>query len=187
MNTAGNRPEVLAPAGDMERLVMALEYGADAVYLAGSRFGMRAAAGNFSDDDMERAAALCRRKNAKVYVACNAVLRNDDLKHLPPFLETIARAGADGVIVTDPGVFAQVRKYAPALKIHVSTQAGIMNAEAAKAWADLGADRVILARELTLSEIAEIRAKTPDTLELEVFVHGSMCVSFPDGACCPII
>jgi putative protease len=174
--------ELLAPAGDMERLMMALTFGADAVYLAGTRFGMRAGAGNFGDDGLKKAVTLCRSRGVKLYVACNTILRGDDTRALPAYLERLQELGADAVIVTDLGAFTLAKKYAPKLKLHVSTQAGIMNAESAGAFFDMGASRVILARELTLKEISEIRRSTPETLELEAFVHGSMCVAF-SGRC----
>ncbi len=179
---SGRTTELLAPAGDMERLMMALTYGADAVYLAGTRFGMRAAAGNFTDAEMEKAVALCRGHGAKVYVACNTIMRDGDISELPAYLELLQSLGADAVIVADMGALALARKYAPSLKIHVSTQAGIMNSESANVFYDLGASRVILAREMTLGNIAVLREKTPPSLELEAFVHGSMCVSF-SGRC----
>jgi putative protease len=179
---ADKRPELLSPAGDMERLSMALRYGADAVYLSGRRFGMRAAAGNFGDDELPRAAALCREFGARVYVACNTVMRGDDIRALPPFLERLQALGADAAIVTDIGAMRLARRYAPKLKLHVSTQAGVANAESAGAFFDLGASRVILARELTLREIRELREKAPKELELEAFVHGSMCMAF-SGRC----
>lgn len=182
MNMAVKKPELLSPAGDMERLIMALHYGADAVYLSGTRFGMRAAAGNFSDEALRKAVELCHERGVKTYVACNTVLRDSDFDVLPDYLVRLQEAGADAVIVSDLGVMAMVKKYAPLLKLHVSTQAGIMSSESAKAFFDLGASRVVLARELTLSEIAGIRSKTPPELDLEAFVHGSMCVSF-SGRC----
>ena len=178
----GRRAELLSPAGDMERLVMAVTYGADAVYLAGTRFGMRASAGNFTDEEMEKAVKLCCRHGIKVYVACNTVMRDRDMRELPAFLERLQSLKADAVIVSDLGALALARKYAPSLGIHVSTQASIMNAGSANAYFDLGASRVILAREMTLREIASLREKTPRMLELEAFVHGSMCVSF-SGRC----
>ena len=174
--------EILSPAGDMERLIMALTYGADAVYLAGQRFGMRAASANFAPDEMRRATAMCREKGVKVYVTANALPRNDDVAAMPEFLEQIQDAGADAVIVADIGVMQLAKKYAPRLSLHVSTQAGIVNFETARALCDMGAKRAILARELTLAEIAEIRAKTPREMELEAFGHGSMCMSF-SGRC----
>jgi putative protease len=176
------KTELLAPAGDMERLMMALTYGADAVYLAGTRFGMRSAAGNFTDTELERAVALCHSSGTKVYVTCNTVMRDGDVSALPAYLEILQSAGADAVIVADLGALALAKKYAPSLKIHVSTQAGVMNSESAAVLYDLGASRIVLAREMTLADIAALRGKTPPALELESFVHGSMCVSF-SGRC----
>jgi putative protease len=161
---------------------MAVTYGADAVYLAGTRFGMRASAGNFTDEDMEKAVALCRRHGVKVYVACNTVMRDQDIMLLPAFLERLQSIKADAVIVSDLGALSLAKKYAPSLGVHVSTQAGIMNSESANVFYDMGASRVVLAREMTLGEIAALREKTPASLELEAFVHGSMCVSF-SGRC----
>ncbi|MBS5135371.1 MAG: U32 family peptidase [Oscillospiraceae bacterium] len=174
--------ELLSPAGDMERLRMAVTYGADAVYLAGSDFGMRAFAGNFTPDQLREAVALCHARGVKVHVTCNTMPRNDEVSRLPAWLELIADAGVDAVIMADLGVFALAGKHAPGLKRHVSTQAGVTNYEVARAWHDLGADRVILARELSLEEVAELRAKTPRELEIEAFVHGAMCVSY-SGRC----
>lgn len=176
------RPELLAPAGDMEKLVMAVEYGADAVYLAGEAFGMRASAGNFSPEELERAVAYCHGRGVRVHVACNTMPRNGELSGLPEFLEKAERLGADALIAADPGVLRLAREYAPHVPIHVSTQANVINYESARVWYGLGAKRVILAREMSLSEIAELRAKTPPELELEAFVHGSMCVSW-SGRC----
>ena len=176
------RLELLSPAGDWERLEMALAYGADAVYLAGDTFGMRAFAGNFSQEDLPRAAALCREKGVDLHVTCNTMPRNQEVAALPAWLELLEESGVTAVILADVGVLALAKRYAPSVKIHVSTQASVSNYQAARAWHDLGADRVILARELSLSEIAEIRAKTPKDLELEAFAHGAMCVSY-SGRC----
>ena len=174
--------ELLSPAGDMERLRMAVAYGADAVYLAGSDFGMRAFAGNFTPDQLREAVAFCHARDVKVHVTCNTMPRNDEVSRLPAWLELIADAGVDAVILADLGVFALAGRHAPGLKRHVSTQAGVTNYEVARAWHDLGADRVILARELSLEEVAVLRAKTPKELEIEAFVHGAMCVSY-SGRC----
>ncbi|MEG2000599.1 MAG: peptidase U32 family protein, partial [Evtepia sp.] len=174
--------ELLSPAGDMERLSMAVAYGADAVYLAGNSFGMRSFAGNFSNDRLADAVSFCKEHHVDVHVTCNTMPRNQEMTVLPRYLSFLEESGVTAVIVADIGVFQMVRKYAPSLKIHVSTQANIVNYEAACAWYELGASRVILARELSLNEILEIRAKTPATLELETFVHGSMCVSY-SGRC----
>ena len=182
MNMADKKIEVLSPAGDMERLIMDLTYGADAVYLAGKRFGMRAAAGNFGADELKLAVDMCHAKGVKTYVTCNNVMRNGDAAQISGFLEQLQSAGADAVIATDVGVISLAKKYAPKLDIHISTQAGIANFESARVFYEMGAKRVILARELTLDEIAELRAKTPKDLEIETFVHGSMCVSF-SGRC----
>ena len=176
------RLELLSPAGDWERLEMALAYGADAVYLAGDTFGMRAFAGNFSQEDLPRAAVLCRERGADLHVTCNTMPRNQEVAALPAWLELLEESGVTAVILADVGVLALAKRYAPSVKIHVSTQASVSNYQAARAWHDLGADRVILARELSLSEIAEIRAKTPRDLELEAFAHGAMCVSY-SGRC----
>ena len=174
--------ELLSPAGDMERLRMAVAYGADAVYLAGSDFGMRAFAGNFTPDQLREAVAFCHARDVKVHVTCNTMPRNDEVSRLPAWLELIADAGVDAVILADLGVFALAGRHAPGLKRHVSTQAGVTNYEVARAWHDLGADRVILARELSLEEVAVLRATTPKELEIEAFVHGAMCVSY-SGRC----
>ncbi|MBR7081112.1 MAG: U32 family peptidase [Oscillospiraceae bacterium] len=174
--------ELLSPAGDMERLKMAILYGADAVYMGGKRFGMRAQAGNFSRDELKTAVELCHAAGVKAYITCNNVMRNGDVRDISAFLENVGDIGADAVIVSDIGVMAMARRYAPNAAIHVSTQAGVANYESARILHDMGASRVILARELTLSEVAEIRAKTPRELEIEVFAHGSMCVSF-SGRC----
>ena len=178
----GNKPELLAPAGDMERLEMALAYGADAVYLAGDTFGMRAFAGNFDREGLARAAALCRAAGVKLHVTCNTMARNEEVSRLPAFLEYLEELGVDAVIGADVGVLALCRRHAPHVQVHISTQAGVTNYEMARAWYDLGASRVILARELSLDEIRELRAKTPGELEIEAFVHGAMCVSY-SGRC----
>lgn len=174
--------ELLAPAGDMERLEMAVAYGADAVYLAGTTFGMRSFAGNFTPEELKRAVALCHKKGVRVHVTCNTMPRNDEVARLPEWLTYLDQVGVDAVILADVGVMAMAGKYAPHVQRHISTQASIVNYETARAWHDLGADRVILARELSLDEIREIRDKTPPELELEAFAHGAMCVSY-SGRC----
>ena len=174
--------ELLAPAGDMERLNMALLYGADAVYLAGSEFGMRAAAGNFDEEHMRRAIRLAHGRGAKVYVTCNTLPREEELERLPAYLEFLQDAGADALIIADMGVFTMAKKYAPQVARHVSTQFGVVNSAAANSLYELGADTVVLAREVPLEDIRKIRAHTPKELRLEAFVHGAMCVSF-SGRC----
>lgn len=177
-----NKPELLAPAGDMERLKMAVLYGADAVYLAGTSFGMRAFAGNFSDEELPQAVAFAHDHGVRVHCTINTMPRNDEAARLPEHLERLNDAGVDALIVADLGAFTMAGKYAPRCERHISTQASICNYETARAWHDLGASRVILARELSLDEIREVRAKAPPALELEAFVHGAMCVSY-SGRC----
>ena len=174
--------ELLAPAGDMERLRMSLAYGADAVYLAGNDFGMRAFAGNFTPEEMGQAVALCHSRGVAIHVTCNTMPRNDEIARLPEWLEYLQELGVDAAIVADVGVLSLLKRHAPKVKAHISTQASISNYQAARAWYDLGASRVILARELSLEEIREIRAKVPKELEMEAFVHGAMCVSY-SGRC----
>ncbi len=176
------RLELLAPAGDAESLAMALNYGADAVYLAGREFGMRTASANFSQDQLAEAVRTAHAQNVPVYLTCNTLPRNDELARLPAFLEAAQACGVDAVIVADLGVLHLVRQYAPETEIHISTQAGIVNYAMANALYEMGAKRIVLARELLLTEIAEIRAKTPPDLEIEAFVHGAMCMSF-SGRC----
>lgn len=177
-----NRPELLAPAGDMECLRAALDFGADAVYLAGQMFGMRTAPSNFTREELQTAVALAHVRGVRVYVTCNTVPRNKEIDLLPDYLAFLQAAGVDALIVTDLGVIDLAKRYAPKVELHVSTQAGITNYAAANAFYQLGAKRVVLARETTMEEIAEIRAKTPKDLEIEAFVHGAMCMSF-SGRC----
>ena len=176
------RPELLAPAGDMERLKMAVLYGADAVYLAGTDFGMRAFAGNFSPEELPKAVAFAHDHGVRVHCTINTMPRNDEIARLPEHLELLDHAGVDALIVADLGAFTMAGKYAPHCQRHISTQASICNYETARAWYDLGASRVILAREVGLEEIRTIREKVPADLEIEAFVHGAMCVSY-SGRC----
>lgn len=176
------KPEVLSPVGDMERLISAIEYGADAVYLAGKMFGMRAAPSNFSEEELEVAVKVAHEKNVKVYVTCNTVPHVDEMKFLPAYLEKLNEIGVDAVIVSDLGVLSLAKKYAPSVEIHISTQAGVTNAHAANVLYEMGAKRVVLAREVSISEIAEIRKNIPSDMDIEVFVHGAMCMSF-SGRC----
>ena len=177
-----NKMELLSPAGNMERLRMSVAYGADAVYLAGQTYGMRAFSGNFSRDELREARELTRKYGVTMHVTCNTMPRNNELSGLPEYLEFLQDLGADALIIGDIGVLTLAKKHAPKVSIHISTQASVTNYQAACAWHDLGADRVILARELSLDEVAEIRAKTPSTLEIEAFAHGAMCVSY-SGRC----
>ena len=176
------KPELLAPAGDMERLRMAVLYGADAVYLAGTSFGMRSFAGNFSPEELPQAVAWAHDHGVRVHVTVNTMPRNNEVIHLPAYLEQLQEAGVDALIMADMGAFSLAGKYAPSCERHISTQASVANYVCANAWYDLGAKRVILARELSLGEIREIREKVPEDLELEAFVHGAMCVSY-SGRC----
>ena len=182
MTTNKKKPEVLAPAGDMEKLKMAVAYGADAVYLAGQAYGMRAAAGNFGPEELRAAAAYCHERGVRVYVACNTIPDDGEMAALPEYLSFLDDAGADAAIVADLGVMRLCRAYAPHLAVHISTQAGVLSSETARAFFDLGASRVVLAREMTLDKIAALRKNTPPELEIEAFCHGAMCVSF-SGRC----
>jgi len=174
--------ELLSPAGDMERLKMAVAYGADAVYLAGTAFGMRAFAGNFSPEELPLAVKYAHEHGVKVHATVNTMPRNEEVACLPAYLEQLQDAGVDALILADLGAFTLAGKYAPKCGRHVSTQQSIANYECAKAWYDLGAERVVLARELSLEEIRTIRVKTPKELEIETFGHGAMCVSY-SGRC----
>ena len=176
------KPEILAPAGDMERLQMAVLYGADAVYLAGTDFGMRAFAGNFTQEELRQAVRFAHSNGVRTYCTINTMPRNDEVSRLPEYLELLNDVGVDAVIAADLGAFTLAGKYAPNCRRHVSTQASVCNYETARAWYDLGASRVVLARELSLEEIRTIREKIPAELELETFVHGAMCISY-SGRC----
>ena len=176
------RPELLCPAGDWERLKLAVAYGADAVYLAGTAFGMRAFAGNFSPEALPGAVAYAHAHGVRVHVTVNTMPRNNEVRELPAYLELLDDAGVDALILADLGAFTLAGKYAPRCERHVSTQQSIGNYVTAQAWYDLGAKRVVLVRELSLREIAEIRQKVSPDLELETFCHGAMCVSY-SGRC----
>ena len=175
-------PELLSPAGNFEKLKAALLYGADAVYLAGTRFGMRSAADNFSDDELFAAAEYVHERNKKIYLTLNTMPHGYEYPALRDFLLRISGAGIDAVIVADLGVMSLVKEILPDMEIHVSTQASIVSPAAALAYASLGAKRLVLARELTLEEIKAIRHALPEDVELEAFIHGSMCVSY-SGRC----
>ena len=174
--------ELLSPAGDMERLKMSVLYGADAVYLAGTDFGMRSFAGNFTAEELPLAVKFAHEHGVKVHVTVNTMPRNDEVVHLPAYLERLDDAGVDALILADLGAFTLAGRYAPHCARHVSTQQSIANYECAAAWHDLGASRVVLAREVGLEEIRTIREKTSADLEIETFGHGAMCVSY-SGRC----
>lgn len=174
--------EVLAPAGDMERFDSALLFGADAIYLGGKGFGMRSSPANFSFDELKIACDKAHALGKKVYITCNTLPRNEEISQFEGFIKQVEAAGIDAVIANDIGVFSLIKKYTPDMEIHISTQAGIVNYVTANEFYNMGAKRVVLAREMSLDEIAEIRAKTPKDLDIECFVHGAMCVSF-SGRC----
>ena len=177
-----NAPELLAPAGGMEQLAAAVLYGADAVYLATDRFGMRARATNFSLEELPCAVQMAHAAGVRVYAACNILMSGEDIAKLPAYYEALAAAGVDAVIVGDLGAASLAVKYAPRMALHVSTQASVANAEAARVWHELGARRVVCAREMSLEEIAHMRADTPPELEIEAFVHGAQCMAV-SGRC----
>ncbi len=174
--------ELLSPAGDMEQLNMSILYGADAVYLAGTSFGMRSFAGNFSPEALPKAVQFAHDHGVHVHVTVNTMPRNEEVAQLPAYLEQLDDAGVDALILADLGAFTLAGKYAPHCQRHVSTQQSIANYECTQAWFDLGAQRVVLARELSLEEIRGIRQKVSQNLEIETFGHGAMCVSY-SGRC----
>jgi putative protease len=175
-------PELLAPAGNMERLKTALLYGADAVYIGSVTMSLRNFAANFTAAEMAEACAFAHDRNKKVYVAVNAFARDEDLENIGGLFDDIKNAGADALIINDPGVIRLAKKMVPDMPLHLSTQANTLNSSAAAFWHDQGISRVILARELTYEQIVRLRERTPKALELEMFVHGSMCVSY-SGRC----
>lgn len=174
--------ELLSPCGDFERLRLALKFGADAVYLAGQMFGMRTNPSNFTPDELRDAVSLVHSKGKKIYLTCNTLPRNDELPLLPEFLSYAQEIGVDALIIADVGVMAMAKKYAPDVDIHMSTQTGIVNYQTACTLYEMGASRIVTARELSLDEIKQIRDNTPPELEIEAFVHGAMCMSF-SGRC----
>ena len=182
MTAERKKPELLAPAGDWEKLQMAVLYGADAVYLAGTSFGMRSFAGNFSDEELPRAVDFAHRHGVKVHATVNTMPRSGEVDRLPEHLEKLNDAGVDALILADLRAFTLAGKYAPRCQRHISTQQSIANYACAQAWFDLGAQRVVLARELGMDEIREIRRRVDPALELETFCHGAMCVSY-SGRC----
>jgi U32 family peptidase len=174
--------ELLAPAGGFSQLKAAIDFGADAVYLAADKFGMRARATNFCLEDIAQATAVAHAQGVKVYVTCNIVMTDEDIEQLPQYFEALDDAHVDAIIISDLGALSLARKYAPHCEYHVSTQASIMNTQAALTWYELGARRIVCARELSLTQIANLKAKLPKDMLLEVFVHGSMCMAV-SGRC----
>jgi len=176
------KPELLAPAGSLAKLKYAIMYGADAVYIGGEAFSLRVAAKNFSIEEIREGIDFAHKRGAKVYITANIIPHNSDLDKFPGFVKEVAKLGADAIIVSDLGAFSIVREVAPELDVHISTQANNTNYASANMWHSMGAKRVILARDLSFGEIAEIREKTKEDLEIECFVHGAMCVSY-SGRC----
>ena len=176
------KAELLAPAGNMERLITAVRFGADAVYLGTTAFSLRNMADNFSIEELKTAVDYCHARGVKVYVTVNAFMRDSELAELESTLISIDDCGADALIINDPSVIRTAKRCIPNMPLHLSTQANTLNSEAALFWHEQGIERIVLARELKLSEIAEMRRRLPDTLELEAFVHGAMCVSY-SGRC----
>ena len=174
--------ELLAPAGNLEKLKMAILYGADAVYIGGQRFGLRASADNFSPEQMKEGIEFAHKRGAKVYVTVNIIPHNHDLIGLPQYIKQLEELGVDAIIVSDPGIFSIAREVSPNMEIHISTQANNTNYKSAEFWYKLGAKRVVVARELSFDEIREINDKTPQGLDIEAFVHGAMCISY-SGRC----
>lgn len=177
-----NQLEVLSPAGDEERFYSALNYGADAIYLGRKQFGMRASPMNFEFQQLVNAVETAHAKNVKVYLTCNVLPRNNEIPQFEQFVKEAVDAKVDAMIVADIGLLSLIKKYAPDMEIHISTQTGIVNYVTAQELYNMGAKRIVLARELSLDEIAEIRAKTSPDMDIEAFVHGAMCVSF-SGRC----
>ncbi len=176
------KPELLAPAGDLEKLKIAVLYGADAVYFGGEMFSLRAGAGNLSLADMAEGIAFCHAHGVKCYLAMNIFAHNEDIEPLRTYLASIKELSLDAFIVSDPGIVMLIREIIPQAEIHLSTQANMTNYETAKFWYRMGVKRIVLARELTFEEIREIRENTPQDLEYEAFVHGAMCISY-SGRC----
>lgn len=176
------RVELLAPAGDLLKLKTAIEYGADAVYLAGKNFGLRTASKNFTDDQIKEATEYCHSRGKKIYITMNIIPHNSDLVGIGEYVESLEKIGVDAVIVSDAGMVSIIRRITKTLPIHLSTQASVTNYETVNFWYDYGLRRVILARELSLEEISEIKQNIPEDMELEMFVHGAMCISY-SGRC----
>ncbi|MGG7057488.1 peptidase U32 family protein [Clostridium nigeriense] len=176
------KPEILAPAGSLERLKIAIDFGADAVYIGGGRLNLRAFSDNFTNEEMAEGIKYCHDRGKKLYVTMNVFPRNHDLKGVEEYIKGLYDLGVDAIIVADPSIVAAAKSAAPNLEIHLSTQANITNWMATKFWYEQGVKRIVLARELTLKEITEINQNTPEDCELEVFIHGSMCVAY-SGRC----
>lgn len=177
-----NKPELLAPAGSLAKLKYAIMYGADAVYIGGEAFSLRVAAKNFTNEEIKEGIDFAHKYGKKVYITANIIPHNADLEAFPAFVREVHEMGADAIIVSDPGTFSIVKEVAPDLEIHISTQANNTNYKSAQFWCNLGAKRIVLARDLDFSEIAQIKQKLPQGCEIECFVHGAMCISY-SGRC----
>lgn len=182
MTSALRAPEVLSPAGNLEKLKTAVAYGADAVYMSGKSFGLRTFSDNFTHEEMEEGVEYAHSHGVKCYCTVNVMAHEDDIAHLDEEILFLSKIGMDALIVSDAGIFRKIRKLTPDMEIHISTQASVTNSEGCMFWYEMGAKRIVLARELTLEEIRSLRAKLPMDLELECFVHGAMCVSY-SGRC----
>lgn len=176
------KPELLAPAGNLEKLITAIDFGADAVYIGGSKLNLRAFADNFDNEDLKKGIEYAHKRNKRVYVTLNVFAHNEDLDGLEEYLKELYAIGVDAIIVSDPGIIMTARDAVPKLEIHLSTQANNVNYKSAIFWHKQGIKRIVLARELSMEEIKDIRSKIPDSLELEAFVHGSMCMAY-SGRC----
>ena len=174
--------ELLAPAGDVNKLKTAVEYGADAVYLGGESFGLRKASKNFSMEDIKWATNYLHERGKKIHVTLNIIPHNDDMEGVEDYIKELYEIGVDALIVADPGMFMKVKEVAPNFPIHISTQGSVTNVETVKFWQKLGAERVVMARELSLKEVADIIKEVGDTIEVETFAHGAMCMSY-SGRC----
>jgi len=177
-----NKPEILAPAGNMEKLKMAIIYGADAVYIGGEKYGLRAAAGNFTIEEIKEGVEYAHANGRKLYVTVNIIPHNEDLDGMPDYLKQLGGTGADALIVSDPSIIMIAKEVIPDMELHLSTQASNTNYKSSEFWHSLGIKRIVLARELSFAEIRETIAKSPESLEYEVFVHGAMCMSY-SGRC----
>lgn len=176
------KPELLAPAGDLEKLKVAILYGADAVYIGGEHFGLRAKAKNFTIDEMKEGINFAHSHNSKVYVTANIIAHNEDFHGMGEYFKTLEQIGADAILVADPGVFQVAKEYVPNMQIHLSTQANNTNYKSANFWYSLGIKRIVVARELSLEEIKQISQNINDDMEIEAFIHGAMCISY-SGRC----
>lgn len=177
-----NKPEILAPAGNLEKLITAIDFGADAVYLGGSKLNLRAFSNNFNIEDLKVGIKYAHDRNKRVYVTINVFAHNEDLVGLEEYLKELNEIGVDAIIVSDPGIIMTAREVVPEMELHLSTQANNVNYKSAQFWHKNGVKRIVLARELSMEEIKELRSKLPESCEIEAFVHGSMCMAY-SGRC----